>query len=159
LLFLISCLGPSALALTPASAAAGQSPAPAPLVIPRVSTPPTIEDYLDGTPRPDEAIVTPFVQREPGDGVPVSEDTAAYISYDDTNLYVIFVARDGDPDAVRASLTRREGFENDDWVGILLDTFLDRRRAYIFKVNPRGVQLDGVTSSSGRGEDDYSFDT
>lgn len=135
------------------------APAPAPLVIPRAATPPTIEDYLDGTPRPGEAAVTAFVQREPGDGVPVSEDTTAYVSYDDTHLYVIFVARDSEPSAVRASLTRREGFDNDDYVGIMLDTFLDRRRAYLFIVNPRGVQLDGVTTSSGRGDDDYSFDT
>ena len=148
----VLCLSSAAPAQTPAP----PDQAPSSLSIPRVATPPSIEDYLDGTPRPDEAAVTTFVQREPGDGAPSTETTEAYLSYDDTHLYVIFVARDADPSAVRASLTRREGFDNDDFVGIMLDTFLDRRRAYLFIVNPRGVQRDGVT---GDRHDDYSFDT
>jgi hypothetical protein len=41
--------------------------------IPRVDTPPRLEDYLDGQPRPEEAPVAGLVQREPGDGVPSSE--------------------------------------------------------------------------------------
>ena len=127
------------------------------LTIPRVSVPPELEDYLDGVPRPDEVAITAFVQREPGDGVPVSQPTEAYVSYDDTNLYVMFVARDREPQQVRASLSKRESFGNDDFVGVVLDTFGDRRRAYLFIVNPLGVQLDGV-STDGE-EDDYSFDT
>jgi hypothetical protein len=126
------------------------------LTIPRVAVAPTIEDYVDGTPRPDEAALTVFVQREPGDGVPASQPTEVYVSYDDRNLYVIFVARDRSPDQIRATLTRREGIENDDFVGIILDTFHDRRRAYLFIVNPLGVQLDGVTTEGQ--DDDYSFD-
>lgn len=147
--------------LLPARAAAQETPGGAPagtLNVPRVSIPPTLEDYLDGVPRPDEAAVTTFVQREPGDGVPASQPTAAYVSYDDRHLYVIFVARDRQPDQVRASLTRREGFSNNDYVGVMLDTFLDRRRAYLFTANPLGVQLDGVTTDGAR-DDDYSFDT
>jgi hypothetical protein len=141
--------------------AAAQTPPAAPeqtIRIPRAGTPPTLEDYLDGTPRTDEAAITAFVQREPGDGVPASQPTEAYVSYDDQHLYVIFVARDSEPERVRASLTRREGFSNNDWVGLMLDTFQDRRRAYLFIVNPLGVQQDGVTTD-GAMDDDYTFDT
>ena len=125
--------------------------------IPRVQTPPTLEDYLDGTPRSDEVAITDFVQREPGDGVPASQQTEAYLSYDDGHLYVIFIARDREPQQVRATLTKRESFGNDDFVGIMLDTFRDQRRAYLFIVNPLGVQLDGV-SANGE-DDDFSYDT
>ena len=155
---ILSCL----LMLQLASAAFAQSSAP-PLQtpqtvdIPRVSAPPRIEDYLGGVPRPDEVAITTFIQREPGDGVPASQQTEAYLSYDATNLYVIFVARDSDPNQVRATLTKREGFGNDDFVGIILDTFHDKRHSYLFIVNPLGVQLDGV-STDGE-EDDYSYDT
>ncbi len=139
-----------------AATSEGQQTAPR-LAIPRVATPPTLEDYLDGVPRPDEAAITTFVQREPGDGVPASQETQAYISYDESSLYVIFVARDAEPHRVRASRTRREGFGNDDFVGIILSTFADRRRSYLFIVNPLGVQLDGVTGEGD--DDDYSYDT
>ena len=59
------------------------------LRIPRVKRLPRLEDFLNGTAREDEAIVTSFRQRDPGDGVPVSEPTTAYLSYDDKNLYEI----------------------------------------------------------------------
>lgn len=137
-------------------AAAQQAPATH-LTIPRVTTPPTLAEYLDGVPRPDEVAITTFVQREPGDGVPASQATEAYVSYDATNLYVIFVARDREPDQIRATLARRENFGNDDFVGIILNTFRDKRHAYFFTANPLGVQLDGV-STDGE-EDDYSYDT
>lgn len=134
------------LLLCTANRAAAQAAQTERLTIPRVSAPPTLEDYLDGVPRPDEAAITTFVQREPGDGVPASQPTGAYVSYDDTYLYVMFIARDREPQQVRASLTKRESFGNDDFVGVALDTFRDRRRAYLFIVNPLGVQLDGVST-------------
>ena len=33
---------------------------------------------------------------------------------------------------------------NDDWVGVVLDTFNDDRRDYLFAVNPVGVQMDVI---------------
>jgi hypothetical protein len=130
---------------------------PETLTISRVDVPPKLEDYLDGQPPDGLQPVTEFVQRDPGDGVPASQRTEAYLSYDDHHLYVIFVARDSEPGRVRATLTRREGFENDDTVGIALDTFHDQRRAYLFVVNPLGVQRDAISQDDG--DDDESFDT
>ena len=53
------------------------------LSIPRVSKAPTIDDFLNGSPREKETTVTGFVQNSPGDGKPVTEETTAYLSYDD----------------------------------------------------------------------------
>ncbi len=140
------------LALLPAAASA--QPA---LRVERVSEPPRLEDYLDGSPPAGIAAVTGFVQREPGDGVPATQSTTAYVSYDDDHLYVVFVCEDTDPRLIRARLTRREDVEGDDVVGVVLDTFYDQRRSYVFMANPHGVQLDGIVSEGQ--EDDYSFDT
>src|SRR5687768_15274956 len=101
------------------------------------------------------AVVTEFRQREPGDGTPISAETQAYLSYDSENLYVIFVCRD-DPSDIRANIARREDIEADDAVVVYLDTFRDRKRAYLFMVNPRGVQLDGIRTEGQ--DDDLSFD-
>src|SRR5439155_1248827 len=89
-------------------------------------------------------------QREPGDGTPVSQATTAYLSYDDANLYVVFVCRD-DPARVRARVARREEIAADDQVVLYLDTFRDHERAYFFMANPLGVQLDGIKT---QGQDD-----
>src|SRR5207247_4638399 len=153
------------LALMPATVLA-QDPQPLPqqnpiptLRIVRLSWPLQFDDFLDGAEGVDHtraAAVTGFRQRDPGDGNAVSAPTTAYLSYDDDNLYVLFVCKD-DPAKVRATLANREDVHNDDGVAVYLDTFHDRKRAYVFWANPLGVQLDGIMTEGQ--DDDYSFDT
>ena len=124
--------------------------------IPRVTRAPTLSDFLDGHPREAEAEITDFRQFDPQDGVSSSRQTAAYLSYDDTNLYVVFVCKD-DPKLIRARIAKRKDILTDDRVTINIDTFRDHKRAYFFDVNPYGVQMDGITTD-GQG-DDFSFET
>ena len=124
--------------------------------IPRVHRAPKLEDFLENHPREAELTVTDFRQFTPGDGIPATETTTAYLSYDDKNLYVAFLCRD-ESGEVRAHLSKREDSDQDDGVGVLLDTFKDLHRAYYFFSNPLGVQTDAIYTE-GQGYD-YSFDT
>ena len=126
------------------------------VAIPTVARPPVLEDYRDGTPPQGELVIDQFLQRDPNDGEPASEQTTAYLSRDRRALYVAFRCRDRQPDAVRARLSQRDQIQQDDQVVVALDTFHDRQRAYLFVVNPLGVQAD-ASLSEGR-DDDYSFD-
>jgi len=126
------------------------------LRIPRVARPPKIEDFLSGIPREAEASITDFWQYEPHDGAPMTQKTTAYLSYDDKNLYVVFICRD-EPGKIRAHRAKREDIDSDDSVNLNLDTFHDHRRAYHFEINPSGVQKDSIFTE-GQGHD-YSFDT
>lgn len=136
------------------------------LVIPRLSHPPLLEDFLTMKPVGETALqmalVTGFVQRAPHDGAPVSEPTTVYLGYDQKNLYAIFVCFD-DPHKVRARLSRREDIYDDDQVEIILDTFHDKRRAYMFQTTPLGVQWDAMWTEQPydetSGNIDTSFDT
>ena len=98
------------------------------LVIPRLPHGPTLEDFLNMQPEgdvaPRMAKVSGFVQQTPHDGEAVSQPTEAYLGYDEKNLYVVFVCHD-DPAKVRGHETRREDFDGDDDVAIMLDTFHD----------------------------------
>lgn len=154
---IVRCLGVVAVWALPAMDVAAQRPPPGGnIAIPRVTRPPTLDDFLKGTPREAEAVVAGFVQLDPADGAPSSQKTTAYLSYDATHLYVVFVCDDTEPHKVRARLTRREDILSDDVVGVLLDTFHDRRRAYELFTNPFGVQLDGIATEGQN--DDFSFD-
>ncbi len=104
------------------------------------------------------AKVTGFVQRNPHDGEKVSEETEAYLGYDQKNLYLVFVCFD-DPKKVRARLSRREDIYDDDQVEVMLDTFHDRRRAYAFQTTPLGVQWDAIYTEASREEVNGNFDT
>ena len=99
--------------------------------------------------------ITEFRQREPGDGEPASEPTRAYVSYDENNLYVVFVCQD-EPGQVRANVVPRERITDDDRVALYIDTFDDNQRAYAFEVNPHGIQRDGILTEGQ--DDDYTFD-
>ena len=132
------------------------------LNIPRVNTPPVLKDYLGM--RPSEASkgklakVTGFIQRRPSDGSPVSQNTEAYLGYDDKNLHVVFICFDSNSNQILAHMARREGIGGDDRVDIFLDTFHDQLRSYRFSVNPLGVQMDGRwLEGSFRGRFDASF--
>ncbi|NOZ93708.1 MAG: carbohydrate binding family 9 domain-containing protein [Acidobacteria bacterium] len=89
----------------------------------------------------------------PGDNLPAPVKTECRIAYSRDALYVAFVAHDPDPSKIRAHLTDRDRAFNDDFVGIVLDTFHDQRRAFEFFVNPMGVQMDVVLDDVNGGED------
>jgi Domain of unknown function (DUF5916)/Carbohydrate family 9 binding domain-like len=147
-------------------------PAPKPpveppaLTIPRLDRAPALEDFLEMKPQGEVAQqmakVTGFAQRNPHDGEGVSEETEAYLGYDQKNLYLVFVCFD-DPKKVRARMSRREDIYDDDQVAVLFDTFHDRRRAYEFQTTALGVQWDAIYTEASRTETggnwDTSFDT
>lgn len=126
------------------------------LHIPRVTRPPRLADFLNGVSREAELAVSDFRQYSPGDGIPVTQPTTAYLSYDDRNLYVAFVCKD-DPKLIRARMAKHDQILTDDRVIINIDTFLDRRRMYWFDINPYGVQADGTVIDGV--EDSSSWDT
>jgi len=89
----------------------------------------------------------------PGDNLPARVRTEAQIAYDGGFLYVAFRAHDPEPGKIRAHLSDRDKASNDDFVGIVLDTFNDERRGFEFFVNPLGVQMDLSINDVGGGED------
>jgi hypothetical protein len=135
--------------------------APPALTIPRLSRAPVLEDFLSMKPQGEAALqmakVTGFVQRNPHDGEKVSEETEAYLGYDQKNLYVVFVCFD-DPKKVRARMSRREDINDDDQVAVMFDTFHDRRRAYEFQTTPLGVQWDAIYTEAVRQDSGGNWD-
>ena len=95
-----------------------------------------------------------FVETFPGDQVKPPVDTEVLIAYDKQYLYLAFIAED-DPATIRSSLRDRDEMFNDDFVGILIDTYGDAASAYEIFVNPIGVQGDLRLTAS---NEDGSFD-
>ena len=134
--------------------------AAAELTIPFVDTAPVLAEFViqESTTgaRASMTVVTDFTQRVPTDGAAATQRTDVYLGYDARNLYAVFMAFDSEPQNVRANLASRENIDNDDRVGILVDTFNDQRAAYGFRSSPLGVQWDGRWSEASRGA---SYDT
>jgi hypothetical protein len=79
-------------------------------------------------------------------------ETIAYLVENGDQLLIAFDARDPDPASIRAYLRDRDSAFNDDFVGVVLDTFNDQRRAFEFFVNPFGVQMDLIQDDVNRSE-------
>ena len=109
---------------------------------------------LDG--RLDEAVYTTvpsfggFIQMEPDAGAPATERTEAWVFFDETNLYVSARLWDGAPESewvVNEMRRDSNTLSQNEGVGILLDTFYDRRNGNFFTVSPIGGRADGQVSN------------
>ena len=79
-------------------------------------------------------------------------ETIAYLVENGDQLLIAFDARDPEPEKIRAYLRDRDSAFNDDFVGVVLDTFNDQRRAFEFFINPLGVQMDLINDDVNRNE-------
>ncbi|MEZ5423115.1 MAG: DUF5916 domain-containing protein [Pyrinomonadaceae bacterium] len=131
------------------------SPKTAPVNIPLVEAKPVIDGVLNDEVWRSAARFSDFVQTQPGDNIAPSSPVEAMMAYDKTTLYIAFRVTQ-DKDKIRATVSRRDEIFQDDYVGLFLDTFNDKQRAYALFFNPFGIQADGTYAEAG-GED-YSVD-
>jgi hypothetical protein len=93
-----------------------------------------------------------FSDYMPLDGRPAQDSTQVLIWYSPNALHLGIRAWEPHG-AVHATFAQRDHIDADDFVQILLDTFREGRRAFIFAANPYGVQADGVRSEGDFGSD------
>ncbi|NND78877.1 MAG: carbohydrate binding family 9 domain-containing protein [Maribacter sp.] len=93
-----------------------------------------------------------FLMQEPKEGGEPTEQTEIRIAYDKQNIYISVICYDSDPEGIKAfQMKRDESLETDDRFRWVFDTFMDKRRAYFFEINPLGLRGDGLISS-GQGQ-------
>jgi hypothetical protein len=123
----------------------------------RVESPPVIDGNLADPVWAAAPVATGFVQRQPNPGLPATQPTEARIVYTDNALYVGFRLYDSRPDSIAAPLARRDaGGIYSDWAYVMIDSYHDRRTAFVFAVNPRGVQKDYLVFNDAH--EDISWD-
>jgi hypothetical protein len=110
-----------------------------------------VDGSLDEPAWADAALLTGFSLYAPIDQRPAPDSTEVLVWYSSTAMYFGIRAFEphGGGGAVHATLADRDRVSGDDNVEIHLDTFHDRRRAFVFIVNPLGVQADGTKSEAG----------
>jgi len=114
----------------------------------------TIDGDLDDAGWKGAARATNFTETSPGDQVRPPVDTEVLVTYDDTRLYIAFICHD-DPALIRASLRARDEIFQDDYIGLILDTYDNAAWAYELFVNPDGIQGDLRWTPDG---EDIGFD-
>ena len=98
-----------------------------PIKMPKFEKPPAIDGKLDDEVWKSAIILKDFYQVQPGDNIAPSKPTEVMLGYDAKFLYVAFHCYD-EPDKVRSNISKRDHIFDDDYVGILFDTFNDGRQ-------------------------------
>jgi len=93
-----------------------------------------------------------FIENDPDENTPPTFQTKFKILYDAKYLYVAIQALDNNPDKIEKRLSRRDGFAGDR-VNIVLDTYHDKRTAFIFTVTAAGVKGDEIATDNGNNID------
>ncbi|MBK9031501.1 MAG: carbohydrate binding family 9 domain-containing protein [Myxococcales bacterium] len=101
-----------------------------------------VDGHLDDAGWRGVPIASDFWQRSPKEGQPPGHQTEFQIVYDDQAIYVGVRAHDDDPGAIRRLLHRRDQDSHADWIGVMIDSYHDRRTAFGFALNAAGVQRD-----------------
>ena len=115
----------------------------------RVREPLRIDGRLDEEIYAQVQPIGDFVQMEPVNGAPATEQTELWILFDDANLYVSGKAYDSSPDRWVLNEMRRDvpNVSMNESVGFSIDTFNDYRNGYLYEVNALGGFLDAQVTN------------
>lgn len=122
--------------------------------LPRIFGAVNIDGTLDDLAWSNALQIDVNIETNPGENIPAKVKTVAYLMEDGVNLYIAFDARDPNPKAIRAFLRDRDAAYNDDFVGVVIDSYNDERRAFEFFSNPLGAQMDLTNDDVNHQEDD-----
>lgn len=114
----------------------------------RISSPISLDGFLNEKTWKETEPATDFIQRELVEGAPATEKTEIRILYDTSNLYIGIMCYDSEPDKIlHTEMNRDSALESDDSFAVVIDTFSDMRNGYYFATNPNGVLNDALVSN------------
>ena len=90
------------------------------------------------------APISGFIQREPEEGIPSTEQTKVWLTYDNDAIYVAAKLYDSEPELIDRNLARRDSWMDSNWFTFFVDPYLDKKTGYFFAVNPGGSIMDGT---------------
>jgi hypothetical protein len=105
-------------------------------------TPPRIDGTLDDEVWGRAQSTGNYVQWDPDNGEPVSEQTTIQVAYDHRFIYVAIRCFDRTPDNISRGLARRDDSPPTDTVSVKFDPRHDHQTGYLFTTNPSGLQAD-----------------
>ena len=125
----------------------------------RIAAPLRIDGRLDEEVYQTVPAISDFVQTLPTPGAPSTERTEAWVLYDDDNFYVVCRCWDSaPPEQWVANDMRRDSqrLRDNDNFGVSLDTYHDRRNAFVFYTTPLGALTDQTYTDEGNPNRDWN---
>ena len=84
--------------------------------------------------------------------------TEVYMLYNDEGIYIGGYCYEKTKDSISTELNGRDGFGNNDYIGIIFDTYKDKINAFEYFITPLGEQMDAKMSPNPNGNsEDFSW--
>ncbi|SVE45371.1 uncharacterized protein METZ01_LOCUS498225, partial [marine metagenome] len=125
----------------------------------RLGSPVRIDGVLDDVLYEETPSISGFVQSVPIEGAPPTEQTEAWIAFDESNIYVSARVWDSAPESDWvANEMRRDTnqLRQNDTFGVMFDTFYDRRNGVMFYTNPLGALAEFQITNEGNPNSDWN---
>ncbi len=125
----------------------------------KLSAPLKLDGVLDEVVYTREAPFGGLIQVAPDAGAPATERSDIWITYDDRSIYLSCRCYETSPPAEWiVNELRRDtgGLRNNEHIGVLFDTFYDRRSGFAFYTNPLGARADYSIVDEGASNTDWN---
>lgn len=116
----------------------------------RTDAPPVLDGAVTDPQWKTTSAILDFTQAEPVEGGRPTELTSVRVLYDDRAIYVGVICYDSHPEGIVRQLSRRDRTTEADRFTVMIDSYFDRKSAFVFTTNVSGVQSDGVLSQEGK---------
>ncbi len=126
----------------------------------RITSTIKIDGVLDDAAWKDAPVADKFTELRPTPFKLESDDNATqiYLVYDNAGIYVSGYLHEKNKDSIAAELSGRDGFGNNDFVGVVFDTYNDKLNGFEYFVTPLGEQWDAKVSPNTNGNsEDFSW--
>ncbi|MBL0234323.1 MAG: carbohydrate binding family 9 domain-containing protein [Chitinophagaceae bacterium] len=134
-----------------------QSISPRTLPAQRTNQPIKIDGILDDAAWKDAPKMTDLVEFRPvvGKKELFENRTESFLLYDDEGIYFGGYCHERTKDSIASELAGRDGFGNNDYIGIIFDTYYDKQNGFEYFLTPLGEQWDAKMwpNPTGNGED------
>ena len=94
-----------------------------------------------------------FVEKTPDEGTEPTHQTQFKVMHDAKYLYIAIRAFDDNPELIQKRLSRRDGFAGDR-VNVIIDSYHDKRTAFVFTTTAAGVKGEEIATGNGSNWDD-----
>ena len=137
-----------------------QAQMPKQLTAKRTSQQVKIDGNINDAAWKDAAIATDLIEFRPKVGA--KEDPASksitYLMYDNEGIYFGGYLYERTKDSIASELTGRDGFGNNDFIGIIFDTYKDHLNGYEYFITPLNEQMDAKQSPNNNGNsEDFTW--
>jgi hypothetical protein len=126
----------------------------------RITTSLKIDGVLDEAAWKDAAVADKFTMLRPAPFIAESEENATkiFFLYNNEGLYIGGILKEKVKDSIASELIGRDGFGNNDFLGVVFDTYNDKLNGFEYFVTPLGEQMDAKVAPNNNGNnEDFSW--